>query len=229
MKKILLDYINIIGYAFTGLIFGLTFFLLFINFYHFEELKYETDMTSFNATTKADIESKLQTIKNNISVYDQSTYTGNNNIYGLNNVKIKLESCVEAIESEEMMNYFNDNEISILDTYNLLRTYNNKILNNCLVMQVKAMFNSAAVATLPNYNIIKPYVDLNADMLITSLSYVENNLENSDHFYYTTSNNKNNFFNIVDDSYYEIIGNYQDTLDLLVLISDWYRTVVTGG
>ena len=34
MKKILLEYANIIGYTITGLVFGLGFFLLFINAWH---------------------------------------------------------------------------------------------------------------------------------------------------------------------------------------------------
>ena len=33
MKKFLLEYANLIAYTITGLIFGLSFFLIFINFY----------------------------------------------------------------------------------------------------------------------------------------------------------------------------------------------------
>ena len=34
MKKVLLEYANVFAYTITGLVFGLSFFLLFINFYH---------------------------------------------------------------------------------------------------------------------------------------------------------------------------------------------------
>ena len=90
MKKILLEYANMFAYAITGLVFGLSFFLLFINFYHMQELSWTVDVTALNDTNRASIQSKIETIKNNISVYDQSTYTGNLNIYALNNAKLKL-------------------------------------------------------------------------------------------------------------------------------------------
>ena len=103
MKNILLDYCNALAYTIIGLVFGFSFFLLFINFYHYQELDYSLDVTSYNATNKEEVLSKVQQIKDNISVYDQSTYNGNLNIYGLNAVKLKLSSCIEIIESEEIL------------------------------------------------------------------------------------------------------------------------------
>ena len=82
---------------------------------------------------------------------------------------------------------------------------------------------------LPNFNIIKPYVELNLDTLLDSTNYVQSNIENSDHYYFSTETNKANFFNLVDDSYSDVMNSYQNSLDLLVEISNWYRNVVLGG
>lgn len=229
MKKILLEYANMFAYAITGLVFGLSFFLLFINFYHMQELSLTVDVTALNDTNKASIQSKIETIKNNISVYDQSTYTGNLNIYALNNAKLKLESCVEVFERDEMMKYLELDQIGIKDAYNFTIDYKNNILNDCLVMQIKSMFSSDVIALLPNYNLIEPYVDNNINILLSSIDYVESNIENSDHYYFTTDNNKNNFFDLVSDSYSDTMKNYQNALDLVVEISNWYRSVVIGG
>lgn len=229
MKKVLLEYANVFAYTFTGLIFGLSFFLLFINFYHMQELSETVDVRAYNDTNRASVESKIETIRNNINVYNQSDYTGSLNIYGLNTVQLKLQDCLEILESEDMMIYFELDEIGIKDSYNFTLDFKNKILNDCLVMQVKSMFNTDTVAMLPNFNIIKPYVDLNLDTLLDSTNYVQSNIENSDHYYFSTSNNKSNFFNIVDDSYSDIMNKYQSSLDLLVEISNWYRSVVVGG
>ena len=65
--------------------------------------------------------------------------------------------------------------------------------------------------------------------MLNSYSYIQNNIENSDHYYFTTETNKNNFFNLVEDSYTDTMNNYQSTLDLLVEISNWYRSIVIGG
>ena len=194
-----------------------------------QELSWTVDVTALNDTNRASIQSKIETIKNNISVYDQSTYTGNLNIYALNNAKLKLESCVEVFERDEMMKYLELDQIGIKDAYNFTIDYKNNILNDCLVMQIKSMFSSDVIALLPNYNLIEPYVDNNINILLSSIDYVESNIENSDHYYFTTDNNKNNFFDLVNDSYSDTMKDYQNALDLVVEISNWYRSVVIGG
>lgn len=229
MKKILLEYANMFAYTFTGLIFGLAFFLLFINFYHMQELAQTVDVSTYNETTKASIEEKIETIRNNINVYNQPTYTGSLNIYGLNTAQAKLQSCLDIIESDTMMHYLELDEIGINDSYNFVIDYKNEILNGCLVMQIKSMFNTDTISTLPNFDLVKPYIDMNVDTMLSADDYVQNNLENSDHYYFTTQANKNNFFNLVSDSYSNTMNNYLNSLDLLVEISNWYRSVVVGG
>ena len=229
MKEALLEYANTFAYTITGLIFGLAFFLLFINFYHMQELSETYDISTYNDTNKASVEEKVNIIKNNINVYDQSTYKGSLNIYGLNTIKLKLEDCLEIIESEDMMKYFELDEIGINDSYNFTVDFKNKILNDCLVMQVKSLFNTDTVALLPNFNIIKPYVELNLETLLDSINYVQSNVENSDHYYFSTDTNKTNFFNLIEDSYTDTMNSYQNSLNLLVEVSNWYKDIVLGG
>lgn len=229
MKKMLLEYANMFAYTFTGLIFGLAFFLLFINFYHMQELAQTVDVSTYNETTKASIEQKIETIRNNINVYNQSTYNGALNIYGLNTAQAKLQSCLDIISSDKMMHYLDLDEVSINDSYNFVIDYKNEILNDCLVMQVKSMFNTDTIATLPNFDLVKPYIDLNIDVILSTVDYTQSNLENSDHYYFTTQANKNNFFNLVNDSYSNTMNSYLDSLDLLVRVSEWYKSVVVGG
>lgn len=229
MKKLLLEYANIIGYTVTGLIFGLSFFLIFVNFYHYEEINTAYDVSSYSATNKENAISKINTIKSNISVYDPNNYSGSLNVYGLNNMQLKLQACVEILESEDMMKYFDMTSVQLKDAYNFATDFNNKVLNDCIVMQIKSGFNDEAVSSLPNANIIKPYVDTTLNNLVSFDEYITSNLENADHYFFSTNNNKINFFNLTEDSYVSTSGAYQDTLDFLVEISNWYRTIVVGG
>ncbi len=229
MKKVLFEYINMFAYTITGLIFGLSFFLLFINFYHMQELNETVDLKSYNETNKASVQSKVETIRNNINVYNQSTYGGSLNVYGLNNAKSKLEQCLNVIESDEMMKYFELDNVGIEDSYNFVIDFKNNILNECLVMQIKSMFNTDTISLLPNFNLVKSYVDIDVDNLLDSIGYVQNNIENSDHYYFSTDTNKNNFFDLTEDSYSYVMNDYQSALDLLVEISEWYRSIVIGG
>ena len=194
-----------------------------------QELNTKVDMTAYNQNNKALVEEKLETIRNNINVYNQSTYNGSLNIYGLNTVQIKLQNCLEILESKDMMKYFELGEVGINDSYNFSLDFKNKILNDCLVMQIKSLFNTDTVATLPNFYIIKPYVDLDLDTLLGSTDYIQSNIENSDHYYFSTDNNKTNFFDLTEDSYSSVMNNYQNSLDLMVEISNWYRSIVIGG
>ncbi len=229
MKKILLEYVNVFAYTIIGLIFGLAFFLLFLNFYHMQELDAKVDVTSYNENNRVKVEEKIATIKNNINVYNQSTYNGTLNIYGLNTVQIKLQNCLEILESDEVMKYFKLDKIGVKDSYNFSIDFKNRILNDCLVMQIKSIFNTDTVASLPNFSIIRPFVELDIDTLLGTTDYVQSNIENSDHYYFSTTNNKINFFDLAEDSYADVMNSYQSSLDLMVEVSNWYKNVVIGG
>lgn len=229
MKKILLEYVNVFAYTIIGLIFGLAFFLLFLNFYHMQELDAKVDVISYNENNRVKAEEKIATIKNNINVYNQSTYNGTLNIYGLNTVQIKLQNCLEILESDEVMKYFKLDKIGVKDSYNFSIDFKNRILNDCLVMQIKSIFNTDTVASLPNFSIIRPFVELDIDTLLGTTDYVQSNIENSDHYYFSTTNNKINFFDLSEDSYADVMNSYQSSLDLMVEVSNWYRNVVIGG
>lgn len=229
MKKILLEYVNVFAYTIIGLIFGLAFFLLFLNFYHMQELDAKVDVISYNENNRVKAEEKIATIKNNINVYNQSTYNGTLNIYGLNTVQIKLQNCLEILESDEVMKYFKLDKIGVEDSYNFSIDFKNRILNDCLVMQIKSIFNTDTVASLPNFSIIRPFADLGIDTLLGTTDYIQSNIENSDHYYFSTTNNKINFFDLAEDSYADVMNSYQSSLDLMVEVSNWYRNVVIGG
>ena len=96
-------------------------------------------------------------------------------------------------------------------------------------MQIKSMFNTDTISLLPNFNLVKSYVDIDVDNLLDSIGYVQNNIENSDHYYFSTDTNKNNFFDLTEYSYSYVMNDYQSALDLLVEISEWYRSIVIGG
>lgn len=229
MKKILLEYVNVIGYTITGLVFGFAFFLLFINFYHYQEINEKADVSKYNQTNKKLVIEKVDTIKKNINVYSQNKYKGNLNVYGLNNAKIKLQQCVEIIESDEVMKYLEKEEMELLDVYNFSRVMKNEVLNDCLVMQARTIFYTDSIEEFPDVQDIKPFVDISTKSLTDSVSFVQSNIENADHYYFSTNVNKINFFNLVEDSYYDLVNKYQITLDLLVEISSWYKDAVEGG
>lgn len=229
MKKMLLEYANIIGYTVTGLIFGLAFFLLFINFYHAKDLSEKVDVSNYLATSKATVEEKINQIKSNTASYNQTTYHGSENFFAMTGIQIRLNSCIEIFESEESKEYLNKTEIGIQDAYHFNIFYQNEILNSCVVMQLNAFGSDPNAIDVSSIYNISPWIKLNIDHLLTSPSYITNNLRNADAYYVSNASNKSSIFDITRDSYTTTMTNYQAVLDLLVELSSWYKNMVVGG
>ncbi len=229
MKKMLLEYANVIGYTVTGLIFGLSFFLLFINFYHAKELSEVVDISSYSATYRENMQTKLNKIKENSATYNQSNYSGKENIFDMNGIQIRINSCVNILESEEAQTYLNKDKVGILDAYHFNYYYQNKILNDCVVMQLNALAVDDSPITVSSLAPIKPFLKLDIDHLLTTPAYIGNNLKNADAYFFSNDINKSSIFHITRDSYYATMNNYQQVLDLLLEVSEWYKDVVVGG
>lgn len=229
MKKILLEYINVFAYAVVGIVFGFSFFLLFINFYHYKEINETINVKEEMENYKQKTEEKLTKIKDNISLYQQNTYNGRNNIYDMNSIQIKLNSCVKSFESEEYKNLTNKENIEIKDVYKLGKFYQNTILNDCVVLQLSSLADESSSYSITSLSTIRPFLKTNINQLLTSNGYITSNLENADNYYFTNDISKSSIFFLAKDSYSAINKNYQNTLDFLVEISEWYKSEVVGG
>lgn len=229
MKKILLEYANIIGYTITGLVFGLGFFLLFINFYHAKELSETVDISTYMATSRENASNKLQQIKENAAVYNQATYNGSEDIFNMNSMQIRINSCVTIFESEEGQSFLNKDKITIQDAYRFNQFFQNEVLNDCVVMQLNTLGETSSSVGISSLSSIRPFIRLNIDYLLSAPSYVGNTIQNADAYYVSNDVNRNSIFDLTRDSYYATMNNYQQSLDLLLEISNWYKNLVIGG
>ena len=229
MKKILLEYINVFAYAVVGIVFGFSFFLLFINFYHYKEINETINVKEEMENYKQKTEEKLTKIKDNISLYQQNTYNGRNNIYDMNSIQIKLNSCVKSFESEEYKNLTDKENIEIKDVYKLGKFYQNTILNDCVVLQLSSLADESSSYSITSLSTIRPFLKTNINQLLSNNGYITSSLENADNYYFTNDISKSSIFFLAKDSYSAINKNYQNTLDFLVEISEWDKSEVVGG
>ncbi len=229
MKKLLLEYASIIGYTIVGLIFGLSFFLLFINFYHVKELSEVVNVSTYMATNRENVETKINKIKQNVATYNQSTYKGPQNVFDMNSVQIRLNTCVNIFQDEEGKSFLNKQEIDLQDAYKFNLYYQNTVLNDCVVMQLNTLGSETSAIGIPALQNIRPFVRLNIDHLLTTPAYVGSTIKNADAYYFSNNANKSSIFHLTRDSYYATMTNYQHVLDLLLEISEWYKNVAIGG
>lgn len=229
MKNIFLEYSKIIGYTITGLVFGLSFFLLFLNLYHYREVNSTFIKESTDYDYNKNMISKLDEIKKNISTFDVNTYYGPESASSLVTVQSKINMCITEINTNEFKKILDNKKVNIKDVYNMQQFYQINISNECLVKQLYDLTDSATnnldISTL---SVVAPFIDDNITELIKSTDYVQKVIKNNSSYYFNSNNSKINIFDQTKDSYYEILTNYNDAIDFIYDVSVWFRNTVGG-
>ena len=90
--------------------------------------------------------------------------------------------------------------------------------------------NKKTTLTLkPDLKNIRPFIKTTINEQLSSNGYITSSLENADNYYFTNDISRSSIFFLAKDSYNSINTNYQNTLDLLVELSNWYHNEVIGG
>lgn len=223
MRRFFIEYSYIIGFTITGLIFGLSFFLLFVNFYHYKNTNVVYYQDSVLSKRLVSISNKINSAHNNINSVDVNGYNGDIDKVSLLNLYSKLNFCVTKLDS--ISSSFNKKEMNVQDVYNLTLLYRNNIINDCVVVQLYDLDKNINIEKL---NIIKPFVKLNADSLINSVSYVKKNLENNSSYFLSSNFMKDNVFEVTRDSYIEILDSYEESIDLVYDLTLFFKGLIEG-
>ena len=230
MKKILNEYFNILGYTLTGLLFGLSFFLICINFYHYKNVHDVYVKQEIDVEINNEIKNKLKNIKANISYYDVNNYNGIEDKYSLLKIKNKLDSCVNSIQNEEFSNIISKSQINIKDIYEMQQFYQKNISNECLVKQLYELsLDSNTTINVSSLSVLRPFLNDNINNLKDSNEYVKKVIKGNSSYYFTTETSKMSVYDILRDSYYSIQADYVQSLDFIEDISIWFKNVSGGS
>ena len=223
MKKILVEYSNIIAYTVTGIVFGFTFFLLFLNLYHYE------DVNEFYKKQDSDyqINKELKEKLNNISLNINSVQLNNtsSNYTNFSNIGLKLNTCVERINTNKFDELLSKRSLSISDVYEMQQFYKIDISNECLVKQLYGM----TLIENNQYADELSFIEDNIEKLKDSTDYVEKVIKNNSSYSFTSGTTKDDIYNQVRDSYYSIINDYVDAIDFIYDVSFWYKNIAGGS
>lgn len=229
MEKLLREYSKIIGYTFVGLVFGAAFFLLFLNFYHYKDISEVYVKGETAEKQNAEVQVKLQEVKNIISSFNPNTYRGSKDKLMLMTINSKLKQCVTEFENEEFQKLINQKEMTAVDIYKFQNAYQGRIINNCVVSQLyelgltgtEARFNDPDVAA------VAPFIKLNADILRQDTDYVYKILLNNGSYYFSSESSKRNIYDLPRDSYSEVNRSYLNSVDFLLEVSRWYKKLIS--
>ena len=222
-------YLKIISYICTGLVFVFASFYILANLYHYYELRKDY-ISSFNSQDLTlEIDSTLSNVQANINLYDSKTYKGNVSASNMLMVKQKLSNCIMAFNNETVNNLRTKNRITIIDVYNLRESYENDILNQCVVnnlywlASIDESFGSTYL--LNNKNITKLYMDT---LLTSSTAYLKKDLLNNSSYYYNTAISSSSVKDNTRDGFYEVMDAYNRVAKLVLYVSEWYKMEAGG-
>ena len=226
MKKLMIEYINIIAYTITGLVFGLCFFILFLNFYHYREINEKYVKLDNDNKTLKEINNKLFEIRKNAKMFDYNSYVGGEDPDSLASIKSRLEICVSNIDTDNFNMLMTKKKISIKDVYDMQQFYQINIANECLVKQlyeIATMDNSKI--QINNLKTVAPFMEDNINNLIKSTDYLQKVIKNNSSYYFSSNSNKIDLYDQTKDSYYALLNNYTEAIDFIYDVSLWYSEV----
>lgn len=223
MRKILIEYYNIISYTIIGIIFGTTFFLLVLNLYHYNDINELYKKQDSDYTIIEEFKTKFNNIDSNINSVSLNSMNPNYN--NLLNIQSRLTVCKEKINTLEFDKLFSGDTISIKNVYDLQQYYKMDIANDCLVKELYGLIENSSMYNITSYKELVPFLENNLNQLRVSTDYVEKIMKNNSSYSFTSNSTKNNIYDQVKDSYYEIVNNYVNVIDFIYDLSVWYKNV----
>ena len=223
MKNILAEYINIIAYTVTGIVFGFAFFLLFLNLYHYEDVNETYKKQASDYKINSELKEKLNTASLNINSVQLNNTSSN--YANFSSIGLKLNTCIERINTNKFDELLSKKSISISDVYEMQQFYKIDISNECLVKQLYGM----TLIENNQYADALSFIEDNIEKLKDSTDYVEKVIKNNSSYSFTSSSTKDDIYNQVRDSYYSIINDYVDAIDFIYDVSFWYKNIAGGS
>ena len=219
------QYLKILSNVCTGLVFAFASFYLLANLYHFFELKkdFYTDFNSELIVT--DIDETMRKVNDNISVTNTSQTIPVND---MNLIKQNLANCITSFHNPTIEELRNKNKITIVDVYKLRESYENDILNKCVVNNLYWLLTpdpSYGEYLTNNTEITKLYMDT---LLTSSTAYLKKDLLNNSSYYYNTSIASISILDNTRDGFYEVMDAYNRVAKLVLYVSDWYKKEAEG-
>lgn len=217
------DVIDFVSYVVLTFVMGISFFLFFINVYHFNEVNYTYVKTAEEMSVSNELKSEVENISLKLADVNLDEYKEQSNYQLLVDTSDRLNKCVVILENEKIYNSLNQKEMKAIDIYNFQELYQNDVVNECLVKQLYGISDLNGEADIMN-----DFMKNNIDTILTDMSYVKNNLLNNSSYSFSTNSSKNNVFDLYKESYYQVVSSYRKTVNFVDMVANWYIKSLGG-
>ena len=222
------QYLKIISYVCSGLVFAFAVFYLLANLYHYFELRKDYISSFDNQFIVQDMDESLSRAKNNISSFNPNTYHGKVSTNDMQLVKNEIEYCINSFNNDTLKSMRGKNRITILDVYNLRNSYENNILSDCVVKNlhwlttVDESFGSTYLVN--NREITTLYVE----SLLGATTYLKKDLLNNSSYYYNTAIASTSNKDVARDGFFEVMDAYNKAAKFVEYVSSWFKMEAEG-
>lgn len=220
------QYLKIFSYVFSGLVFAFASFYLLANLYHYFELRKDYIVnfdTQYNVET---LNNTLTKVESNISTFNPNTYVGSIPTSDMIKLKQNINSCLTNFRNDTYTGMSGKNKITIVDVYKLRESYENNVLNNCIINNLYWLTtiddNYPSTILVNNKELNKLYFE----SLRSSTTYLKKDLNNNSSYFYNTSIASTAVKDNTRDGFFEVIESYQQAADYLLYLSDWFKMEV---
>ena len=228
MIRIFRQYMKILGNAFIGLAFGFSFFYLFLNIYHYREIRREVYVNFNTDSSIQQLDTILKNANDNIQKFNLSQEYHGRLEYGKAALwKTRLDVCVNSFHNKTFQELRNKNVLTIKDVYKFRESFENDVLNGCIVTHLYTLtneFGDQDAFVNENKVLLQNYMD----DLLQDTSYLKKDMNNNNSYYFTTDVTSLLGKNNTRDGFYEVVSSYIRSAKFLESISLWYANGVGG-
>ena len=212
MKKFIKNYINIVAYSFTGLIFMFASFYLLINYYHYEELK-KPLYVSENDISYKNYNDKLNKIKLNLENYDSKGMKNKDFDVMYNH----LLSCYNVMNKDSLSNMKVNTYYHPIDIYNIGANFQSNNLNVCWALHLSYLTKDSVPSKFKN---ISPMIVNEIGFLTNETNNALSEIKNNSSYFYTTNITSATIRSYLYSDYQIITNSYNQFADIILTLSN---------
>lgn len=223
MKEIYKEFLELLGYCVLVVCFFFSSYLLLINLYHYNEIAVSQQRILSTEESYTSFKETLSEIKNDISSVSFAGITDSKKVSAAMSVKNALDGCVSVLESSAFYNLDQKNVIVIKDIYDTNKEMNNTINTKCLFFvpyYIEASIESYGYGQ--SFDKIKDDVEFKKERIFVYSDFLFNKTLGNTAYSYTTDVTRTTIYNDLNQSINMTISNYNELVNTVNDISDWY-------
>ena len=223
MKEFIGEYIHIIASTIIGLVFGVAFYYLLINAFHYSAMA----RTTYMSTEDKDIVEFIDNMKHVDEILNKYDYHQSNkelDIVSQQTLNGKFQECQALFKSDVLYTLTDSVEIGYIEVNDLNENLINNYIDGCFIKKL-LWYSYEDRVKGTDFAKQMDYYYTEIKILSNNALYIKKELKDNSSYYITTDIANSTIRNKLASNYQQVIANYK-------YFSDVYRTVadtVYGG